>query len=46
MSHRSVASAIALVAILMPAAAVAQDAGVPRTAWGAPDLQGVWDSVR
>ena len=43
MSHRSVASAIALVAILMPAAAVAQDAEVPRTAWGAPDLQGVWD---
>ena len=44
MSHRSVSSAIALVvAILMPVAAVAQDAEVPRTAWGAPDLQGVWD---
>lgn len=29
--------------VCLPAASVAQDAGVPRTAWGAPDLQGVWD---
>ena len=31
---------------ILPAAALAQprsDAGVPRTAWGAPDLRGVWD---
>ena len=33
---------LALVAVLaLPALAVAQDA--PRTDWGAPDLQGVWD---
>ena len=31
------------VAAMFPIAAVAQDTGVPRTAWGAPDLQGVWD---
>ena len=36
------AAAIA-VAVMLPAAAAAQDAGVPRTEWGAPDLQGVWD---
>ena len=34
---------IALVGLLvLPALAVAQDGG-PRTDWGAPDLQGVWD---
>ena len=36
------AAAVA-VALLLPTGALAQDAGVPRTAWGAPDLQGVWD---
>ncbi len=35
--------AIAAVAVLLPAAAAAQDAELPRTSWGAPDLQGVWD---
>ena len=30
-------------ALLVPAAAGAQTAETPRTAWGAPDLQGVWD---
>ena len=38
-------AALSIVALLglaaLPAAAPAQDA--PRTAWGAPDLQGVWD---
>ena len=28
---------------LSPVIAVAQDATMPRTSWGAPDLQGVWD---
>ena len=28
---------------LLPALTKAQDSAVPRTAWGAPDLQGVWD---
>ena len=28
-------------ALALPAAAAAQE--TPRTAWGAPDLQGVWD---
>ena len=36
------AAAVA-VALLLPTGALAQDTGVPRTAWGAPDLQGVWD---
>ena len=39
-------SAIVLVAaalILTPALVSAQSSDVPRTAWGAPDLQGVWD---
>ena len=33
------------IAALMPVAAAAQPAGsdAPRTSWGAPDLQGVWD---
>ena len=43
MSTRCIVSAAITLALLAPAApAVAQDAG-PRTAWGAPDLQGVWD---
>ena len=29
--------------MLLPAAAAAQDEGLARTPWGAPDLQGVWD---
>ena len=31
------------VAVLVPAVAAAQSAEVPRTAWGAPDIGGVWD---
>ena len=46
MMHRTQVVAIVgmlAVAALAPADVVAQDAEVPRTAWGAPDLQGVWD---
>jgi hypothetical protein len=41
---RSLASALATVALLACAQATAQDADwtVPRTAWGDPDMQGVW----
>ena len=37
----TVLAAVAAIAALTPVAADAQS--VPRTAWGAPDLQGVWD---
>ena len=40
---RSTLVVVAAVLILGPALAVAQPSGVPRTPWGAPDLQGVWD---
>ena len=30
-------------ALVLPVAATAQEQEAPRTAWGAPDLQGVWD---
>ena len=48
MSHRTlpVLFVLAAVVALAPAVVTAQtagDAGVPRTAWGAPDLAGVWD---
>ena len=46
MRCRSFAMAVAVAAagaLLVPAAAGAQTAEAPRTAWGAPDLQGVWD---
>ena len=47
MSHRSLAAVLAAiaVAVLAPAVAAAQSAetAVPRTAWGAPDMSGVWD---
>ena len=48
MSHRYLAAVVAAVAIvaLTPLAAAAQAetaADLPRTAWGTPDLQGVWD---
>ena len=45
MFHRSLTAgfiAIAVVA-LAPQVAAAQPTEVPRTPWGAPDLQGVWD---
>ncbi len=41
-SSRMLAAAAA-VAVLLPAVAAAQDEGLARTPWGAPDLQGVWD---
>ncbi|MCY4599050.1 MAG: hypothetical protein OXF27_03930 [Acidobacteria bacterium] len=47
MRQRYLVTAVAVLAlaILVPVAAVAQpaQAEVPRTAWGAPDLGGVWD---
>ena len=46
MRCRSFAMVVAVAAagaLLVPAAAGAQTAETPRTAWGAPDLQGVWD---
>ena len=45
MSHRCLAAVIAVVA-LTPMSAAAQSTNTPeppRTPWGAPDLQGVWD---
>ena len=41
MGSRGTLAALAAVVALMPAAVDAQDA--PRTPWGQPDLQGVWD---
>ena len=43
MSHRllTILVAVLAVGVLAPMVASAQD--VPRTPWGAPDLQGVWD---
>ncbi|MXY16847.1 MAG: hypothetical protein F4Y57_07580 [Acidobacteria bacterium] len=42
--HASMAVLAALAAVwLLPAPTAAQDYGVPRTPWGEPDLQGVWD---
>ena len=47
MSHRSLAAVLTVIAAValspMFAAAQATNATAPRTPWGAPDLQGVWD---
>ena len=45
MSHRYLTAMFGLVAVvaLTPILAAAQSPEVPRTPWGAPDLQGVWD---
>ena len=45
MSPRYLAAAAALTAVvlLVPIGSTAQSEDVPRTPWGAPDLQGVWD---
>ncbi len=47
MNHRGQAAALAVLAggLLMPALTVAQSAGTtaPRTPWGHPDIQGIWD---
>ena len=42
-AQRGLLAAAVAVGLLFPVGAFAQEAGVPRTAWGAPDLQGVWD---
>jgi len=39
----AVAGALTALVIVMPATAVAQAPDTPRTAWGAPDLGGIWD---
>lgn len=43
MSHRYLAASCAVVLTLTPMFATAQSAETPRTPWGSPDLQGVWD---
>ena len=45
MNHRYLAAvcAVSAVVVLLPAFVVAQSANAPKTTWGAPDLQGVWD---
>ena len=45
MSHRYFVVPCAVIAVvaLAPVFAAAQSAEAPRTPWGAPDLQGVWD---
>ncbi len=46
MRHLSLTAAWIVVAalVLAPAFAAAQSSGAPRTAWGDPDIQGVWHS--
>ena len=45
MSHRCLAVVFTVIGVvaLTPMFAAAQSAELPRTPWGAPDLQGVWD---
>ena len=43
MRHRYFLAVLAVVVVLAPAFAAAQSTASPRTPWGAPDLQGVWD---
>ena len=45
MSQRHLAAVLALTAgvLLVPLGAAAQSGDAPRTPWGKPDLQGVWD---
>ena len=48
MSHQSLATLCTTFAVvaLIPALSVAQSAGAPpRTSWGDPDLQGVWNNA-
>ena len=45
--RRSMSAGLVTVVLLLPLPSAAQatgDSGVPRTPWGAPDLQGVWDN--
>ena len=37
------AAAVVIAVMLLGAAQVAAQSDVPRTGWGQPDLQGVWD---
>ena len=41
--YRALAGAVTIVAVAAAVPAAAQAPEAPRTAWGAPDLQGVWD---
>ena len=45
MNHRCLAAVLTVLAVvaLTPIFAAAQSASAPRTPWGQPDLQGVWD---
>ena len=45
MNHRCLGAACTMIVVgsLLPAFATAQATGLPRTPWGDPDLQGVWD---
>ena len=43
MGHRYFLAVLPVVVVLVPAFAAAQSTVSPRTPWGAPDLQGVWD---
>ena len=45
MSYRCLAAVFTVIAVvaLTPMFTAAQSAEPPRTPWGAPDLQGVWD---
>ena len=48
MNHRCLAAVLTVIAVaaLTPSLVAAQSTDTvetPRTAWGAPDLQGVWD---
>ena len=43
MSHRYLAAVCTVIAVVMLAAAPASAQTMPRTPWGTPDLQGIWD---
>jgi len=43
MTRLALAHLLFLYPTLVAAQSAADTAGVPRTAWGTPDLQGVWD---
>ena len=45
--HRYLSAGLVTVVLLLPWSSAAQvpgDSGVPRTPWGDPDLQGIWDN--
>ena len=45
--RRSISAGLVTVVLLLPLSSAAQgtgDSGVPRTPWGVPDLQGIWDN--